>query len=55
MREAAENKTKWMEKRNTNRSAAGRLYSHPAQLLVRRKGPSWDHLDGVLLQSSGTK
>lgn len=31
------------------------IYSHPAQLLIRRKGPSWDHLDGVLLQSSGTK
>lgn len=31
------------------------IYSHPAQLLIRREGPSWDHLDGVLLQSSGTK
>lgn len=31
------------------------MYSHPTQLLIRRKGPSWDHLDGVLLQSSGTK
>lgn len=29
--------------------------SHPTQLLIRRKGPGWDHLDGVLLQSSGTK
>lgn len=31
------------------------VYSHPTQLLIRRKGPSWDHLDGVLLQSSATK
>lgn len=31
------------------------MYSHPPQLLIRRKSPSWDHLDGVLLQSSGTK
>lgn len=31
------------------------IYSHPAQLLIGRKCPSWDHLDGVLLQSSGTK
>lgn len=31
------------------------LYLHPSQLLIWRKSPSWDHLDGVLLQSSGTK
>lgn len=31
------------------------MYSHPPQFLIRRKSPSWDHLDGVLLQSSGTK
>lgn len=31
------------------------IYSHPTQLLIRRKGPGRDHLDGVLLQSSGTK
>lgn len=31
------------------------LYLHPSQLLIWRKSPGWDHLDGVLLQSSGTK
>lgn len=30
------------------------FYSHPAQLLIRREGSSWNHLDGVLLQSAGT-
>lgn len=31
------------------------IYSHPAQLLIRREGSGRDHLDGVLLQSSGTE
>lgn len=65
-KQAAKEKKKAREKRNIEVSTLHKresvtqcghflLYLHPSQLLIWRKSPGWDHLDGVLLQSSGTK